>query len=109
MAGKKLKHYVSYLPIYGCIATGLIYLGIGVVAILSFFNLKDGGADESSLFAYLNQYTIGKVLLAIILLGTFCYILWRVYEAIRDPYAYGSDAVGLGRRTGIRLARWPMR
>ena len=100
----KVQRFVRYLPIYGCIATGLIYIGIGVVAILSFLKLKDGGADESSLLAYLNEYTLGKVFVWIILLGTTSYIVWRIYEAYEDPYEYGSDKSGIAKRLGIGMS-----
>ncbi len=101
---EKKKAFVHYLPIYGCISTGIIYIGIGVIAILSFLRIKDGGADESSMFAYLNNYLVGKIFVWIILLGTLCYIIWRIYEAIKDPYAYGKDAKGKAKRTGIALS-----
>src|SRR5688572_17957437 len=82
----------------------MIYLGIGMVAILSFFKLKDGGADESSLFAFLNEYRLVQIVVWIILLGTVSYILWRIYESIKDPYNYGSTFVGLSKRIGIALS-----
>lgn len=102
----KRKHgiIVRYLPVYGCIATGIIYGAIGVIAILSFLKLKDGGADENRLMAFLNQFTWGKILIVIILAGTLCYVIWRFYEAITDPYHYGKGASGLAKRTGISLS-----
>jgi hypothetical protein len=96
--------YIRYLPLYGCISTGLIYLGIGVIAILSFLKLKEGGADESSMLAFLNDYSLGKMLIWIILLGTVSYIIWRIYEALADPYGYGKNGQGIGKRTGIALS-----
>lgn len=98
------RAFVHYLPIYGCLSTGLIYTGIGVVAILSFLKVRHGGADESSLMAILNDHLAGKVLLWLILLGTLSYIGWRIYEAITDPYGYGKSRVGLSKRTGIGLS-----
>jgi hypothetical protein len=105
MATSNIPHnYIRYLAVYGCMATGLIYLGIGVIAILSYMRIKDGGADETSLLSFLNEYTAGKILVWIILLGTVSYVLWRIFEAITDPYEYGGDAKGLLRRTGIGLS-----
>lgn len=101
---KSYKKYIRYLPLFGCIATGLIYLAIGVIAILSLMQIKEGGADESSLFVYLNKYVAGKFIVVIILLGTISYILWRIFEAIKDPYEYGSNAKGLALRIGIALS-----
>jgi hypothetical protein len=101
------RRYIKYLPIYGSFSTGMIYLGIGVIAILSFLKIKDGGADESSLLAFLNQSFFGKILFWVILLGTICYIIWRIFECITDPYQYGKDAKGLAKRTGIAMSTIP--
>jgi hypothetical protein len=105
MLGKeRRKSLIHYLPVYGCISTGVIYLGIGIIAILSFLKLKEGGADESSLLVFLNHFIIGKVVIVIILLGTVSYISWRIYEAFTDPYGYGNDVWGRIKRTGIALS-----
>jgi hypothetical protein len=98
------RGYIKYLPFYGCVSTGIIYLGIGVIAILSFLKLKEGGADESSLLAFLNEYIIGKIFVWIILLGTISYIIWRIYEAIIDHYEYGRGIGGKAKRIGIALS-----
>jgi hypothetical protein len=105
MTGQKSKRlFVHYLAIYGCISTALIYLGIGIVAILSFLKIVDGGADEGSLLAVLNNHIVGYILVCIILLGTASYIVWRIYEALTDPYGYGKDKRGTALRTGITLS-----
>src|SRR4051812_38446797 len=101
---KKKWTIIHYLPVYGCIATGIIYAAIGVIAILSFLKIRHGGADESSMMAILAEYVIGKIIILIILLGTVCYIIWRFYETITDPYDYGKHIKGLIRRTGIALS-----
>lgn len=101
---KEEKFFIHYFPVYGCIATGIIYGAIGVIAILSFMQLKEGGADESSLLQFLNDFLVGQIVIGIILLGTVCFIVWRMYEAYKDPYQYGSDYIGIGRRMGIALS-----
>lgn len=100
----KRKQLVHYLPIFGCLATGITYTGIGIIALLSFFQLRDGGADESSMLMVLNDFILGKVAILIILAGTACYIFWRLYETVTDPYHYGSDWKGAARRAGIALS-----
>jgi hypothetical protein len=105
MKGREKKRiFIRYLPIYGCISTGIIYIGIGVIAILSFLKLKHGGADESSLLAFLNEFIAGKMFIWIILLGTISYIIWRIYETIKDPYRYGKQAKGIAKRIAIALS-----
>ncbi len=101
---KKRKFYIRYLPIYGCISTGLIYSAIGIIAILSYLQIKEGGADEGSLLAFMYDYLAGKIFVWIVLLGTVSYIAWRIYEAINDPYNYGGSWKGILRRWGIGLS-----
>lgn len=101
---KKKKFYIRYLPIYGCISTGLIYTAIGIIAILSFLKIKEGGADEGSLLAFMYEYLTGKIFVWIVLLGTVSYIAWRIYEAINDPYNYGKSWKGISKRIGIGLS-----
>lgn len=104
MSIKAKSTFFHYLPIYGCISTGLSYIGVGTIAMLSFLKVREGGADESSMLAILNEVIIGKILLWIIMVGTACYIVWRIFEAVTDPYGYGKDFGGLGKRTGIALS-----
>lgn len=85
-------------------ATGIIYAAIGVIAILSFLKVRYGGADEASMMAILAEYVIGKIVIGILLLGTLCYIVWRFYEAITDPYEYGRNLKGGIKRLGIALS-----
>src|SRR5687768_13835483 len=105
--GRKSKSLIGYLPAYGCISTSLIYFAIGLIAILSFLKIKQGGADESSLVAFLNDYFVGRIFVWIILLGTVSYITWRIIESIQDPYKYGKTAKGLILRIGIALSTIP--
>jgi hypothetical protein len=104
MTIKPKRTFIQYLPMYGCISTGLSYTGVGIIAMLSFFKVRKGGADESSMLAILNDVIIGKILLWIIMVGTVCYIVWRVFEAVTDPYGYGKDLAGVGKRFGIALS-----
>lgn len=101
---RKKRTFVHLLPVFGCIATGIIYVAIGVIALLSFFKVREGGADESSMIAILNDFSIGKILIWIIMLGTASYITWRLYETFTDPYDYGIGAKGIAKRTGIALS-----
>ncbi|MDT0642454.1 DUF1206 domain-containing protein [Zunongwangia sp. F363] len=98
------KRFIRYLPIYGCISTGVIYVAVGVIAILSLLRIKQGGASENSFLLSLSNYTFGNVLVFLILLGMLSYFAWRIYESVKDPYKYGSNWRGLGHRAGICLS-----
>jgi hypothetical protein len=98
------KDLLHYLPEFGCMATGVLYGGIGVIALLSFFKVREGGADESSILLVLNDFVLGKIAIFLILSGTACYVAWRIYETIADPYHYGRTWKGIARRAGIALS-----
>jgi hypothetical protein len=100
----KKKTFIHYFPVYGSISTGLIYVTVGVIALLSFFKVREGGADESSMLALISDYIVGKIFIWIILAGTLCYVIWRFYEAVTDPYGYGSRVSGIAKRIGICLS-----
>lgn len=98
------KRFIRFLPIFGCLSTGVVYTGIGVIAMLSLLQLKNGGASANSMMATLQNFTGGSIIIGAILLGMLSYILWRIYESIKDPYHYGKTWTGLTRRTGIALS-----
>lgn len=104
---EKIHPAIKYLPIFGCFSTGLIYVAIGVIAILSFLRIKRGGADEASLLAFLEGFGVGKIFVYIILAGLCCYIAWRIYESLTDPYRYGNKPKGIDMRVGIALSAVP--
>ena len=91
---------LKLLTLVGCFATGIIYSAIGVIAILSFLRLKEGGADESSFFVLLDGFVAGRILNWLIIAGAVCFIIWRFYEAFKDPYKIGNGMKGILLRTG---------
>jgi hypothetical protein len=88
---------------WGSVCTGIAYIGIGVIAILSFLKIKHGGADESSMLVYLHTFIVGRILVWLILSGMIAFIIWRIYETIHDPYEYGNTAKGIFRGALIAL------
>ena len=95
---------LKVLTLCGCFATGIIYAAIGVIALLSFFRLKEGGADENSFFVLLNSFVLGKIVNWVIILGAVCFIVWRFYEAFKDPNCIGSDAKAILLRGGAAFS-----
>ncbi len=104
MNRSKKLNLIRLLPRYGSYATGLIYVLIGAVALLSLLQLREGGADESSILAILNDSIVGKVCIGFILIGLLSFVFWRWYEAIKDPYKYGNKAGGIIKRASIAIS-----
>lgn len=100
MEQRKKNRLLSKLTLVGCFSTGIIYSSIGIIAILSFLKLKKGGADESSFFVLLNGFIVGRILNWLIIIGALCFIVWRLYEAFKDPYRAGKEAKGILIRAG---------
>jgi Domain of Unknown Function (DUF1206) len=98
------RKLLKTLTLIGCFSTGIIYGSIGVIAILSFLKLKNGGADENSFFVLLDDFALGRVLNWILILGAVCFIIWRFYEAFQDPYKIGNDAKAILLRTGAAFS-----
>jgi hypothetical protein len=91
---------LKILTLVGCFSTGIIYSAIGIIALLSFLRLKKGGADESSFFVLLNGFIAGRILNWLIIFGALCFIIWRFYEALKDPHRVGKNTNGILLRTG---------
>ncbi len=54
---KRTTAFVELLARFGCISTAIVYIMIGVVALLSLLRLKHGGADEASILKFLDYWT----------------------------------------------------
>jgi len=96
MAGKKTPaNFFKQLARLGCFSTAIVYAMIGVVALLSLLRVRHGGADEASILRLLEDVPFGKVVISIVLSGMVAYIIWRMYEAINDPYGYSRHFKGI--------------
>ncbi len=98
------RKLLKALTFIGCFSTGIIYGSIGVFAILSFFKLKNGGADENSFFVLLDKFVLGQILNWVIILGAVCFVIWRFYEAFGDPHKIGRDAKAILLRSGAAFS-----
>jgi hypothetical protein len=87
--------FYRILARFGCIATAIVYVMLGLFALLSLLRLKDGGADEASILKFFEDVQLGKIVISIIILGMLAYMMWRFYEAINDPYHYGRHWKGI--------------
>lgn len=101
---ERYRHIVHILARYGCFSIGMVYLTVGIIAILSFLKMSKDAADEARMVEILMDLPLGEVLLWIMIIGLGGYIAWRVFEAVTDPYEMGGDSFGLAKRTGIALS-----
>ncbi|MBD2722886.1 DUF1206 domain-containing protein [Hymenobacter armeniacus] len=83
----------------GFAAIGVVYVLMGVLALLAAFGQRAGAhADKEEAVQHLQDLPAGSVLLGLIALGLLGYIAWRFTQAIRDTESKGSGAKGLAVR-----------
>lgn len=104
MGRKEKSSFVYKLARAGAVSIGIVYVLIGVIALLSFMRVRHGGADESSVLNLLQRIPLGEVVVGLILLGLLAYIFWEFYNAWKDPYGYGNSIKGIGKRIGVACA-----
>lgn len=75
----------------GLVSRGVIYLVIGILAVLLAVGKKSGETDQRGAVQELSQQTGGFVLVLIVAIGLACYALWRLSEA-----AFGVTGEGHG-------------
>ena len=90
---------IKALARLGFAAIGVVYLLMGVLALLAALGQRQGARpDKEEAVQRLQEVPGGSVLLGIIAVGLLGYIVWRFTQAIRDTEGKGSGAKGLGTR-----------
>ncbi|NUT78715.1 DUF1206 domain-containing protein [Pseudomonas sp. C1C7] len=84
----------------GYAARGVLYLIIGIFALLAALDSTKPKDSEKSLEALLSQ-PFGYVLVALVVIGLFAYAVWRVFQAVRDVDHHGKRFKGLVIRAGL--------
>ena len=79
--------FVRFAGAAGFLAKGLIYIGCGVLILVSAFQGSSGGnRDESpqGVFKRVSQMSsgLGVTLLSLLLVGILMYAVWRLFEAV---------------------------
>ena len=85
-------------------SVGTVYVLIGAWAMLALLRLADPAADEQRVLHRILQVPFGGVFIAAVAAGTSGYILWLIFEAVFDPYHFGSRLKGIVERIGIAFS-----
>ena len=87
---------IKALARLGFAAIGVVYLLMGVLALLAAFGQRRGvQADKEEAVKRLQDLPGGNLLLGLIAVGLVGYIIWRFTQAIRDTERKGSGFKGL--------------
>jgi hypothetical protein len=100
----KHKHIIEKLARFGCFSIALVYMMVGLMAILSFAGESEAMADEERIVDVLLDIPAGEAIVFVMIAGMLGYIIWRVFEAFTDPYKFGNSFKGIATRAGIGLS-----
>lgn len=101
----KTEGWVENLARFGFAAKGTVYILIGVLATMAAFEISGGeNAGRTKIFEIIYEQPFGRVLLAILALGMFSYMIWRLVEAVKNPDGIKDDVKGKLKRIGLAFA-----
>lgn len=97
-----MRSWTEALARSGYAARGVVYVVIGIFAVLAAFGRSETKDTEGALQAILAQ-PFGTMLVWLVAFGLAAFAIWRVVQAVRDTDNHGSDAKGLAIRAGLLL------
>jgi hypothetical protein len=101
MAGNS---WLGVIARFGYAAVGVLYLLIGFLALKLAAGTESRAPDAQRVMVRIGGQPYGKVLLSIIAGGLLAFAIWRVFEAISDPYEVGRGVKGMATRAGYILS-----
>lgn len=94
---------VEYLARAGYLAKGVVYGLVGLLAVQAAYTTARSPDARDALRA-IGDAPFGRLLLALVSLGLFCYVAWRLVQAWWDTEYKGRDWKGLAIRTGYGIS-----
>lgn len=98
-----MRTLLHFLARFGSFCIGTVYILIGIWALLALIRWAKPAADEGRILNRFMDFPMGNVFIAGLAAGIFGYAVWAVYEAVRDPYDFGSRWIGMVERVGVAL------
>lgn len=97
------SHWIVPLARFGYAAKGIVYVIVGVIALLSALEAGQRVASSRTALATILQQPYGEVMLALMAVGLFAYAVWRIVQAVKDTEHKGHDAKGIVKRVGYAV------
>lgn len=98
-AARQASPWIVGLARFGYVAKGVVYVVIGVLAMLEALGMVGGKtASPGGAVKSIGSQYLGGVLLVVLAAGLFGYALWKVVQGVMDPDDKGSDTAGVVRR-----------
>src|ERR671921_2302911 len=93
--------WVERIARFGYAAKGVVYVVMGVLAVLSAVDAGGGSTtDQNGAFQAIEEAPFGQVLLGVVAFGLTGYVFWRSIQAAADPDEEGLDPKGVLKRIG---------
>ncbi len=86
---------------FGIATKGFVYILIGALTFMATIGSGGSKSGSSDALKFLQNNTLGSILLGITAVGLVAYVFWRFYQAIMDPDKEGKDLKGIGNRLGF--------
>lgn len=93
--------WIEKLARFGFIAKGVIYVLLGIMAVMA--AIGQGSAQQANrngVAQLIFEQPFGRILSILLVIGIIGYVIWRFTEAIKDPHHVGSDNKGIIKRIG---------
>lgn len=100
-AARRASSWVEWIARFGYAAKGVVYVVMGVLAVLAAANAGGGSTtDQNGAFQAIEEAPFGQVLLGVVAIGLLGYVLWRSIQAVADPDGEDKDLRGIAKRIG---------
>ena len=100
-AARCASPWVERMARFGYVAKGVVYVVMGVLAVLAAVNAGGGSTtDQNGAFQTIEEAPFGQVLLGVVAVGLMGYVLWRSIQAVADPDGEGLEPKGVLKRIG---------
>lgn len=97
--------WIAYFARFGYAAKGVLYGGIGLLALLEALDFSSGKTvDSKGVLVTIANQPYGQVLLVILAISLTGYVVWRFIQAFLDPEHSGHDAKNIARRVGYAVS-----
>lgn len=88
----------------GYASKGTVYAITGGLALSAAIGLGQSSEGKLGVIDFLEKQAFGKVLLALMGLGLFCYSYWRFYQSVKNPENIEDNTKGTAKRVGFFLS-----
>lgn len=96
-----VKHKLKLLARLGYGSRGVVYLMVGGLAMLTAFGEGGKTTDSKGAMLEILKQPFGTTLMVIMIIGLIGYVLWRLFQATKDPDQHGTSTKGLAVRGGL--------